>query len=673
MLVFDQLEREDPALRLVALVVLAGLAVLLGGLWWVQVARGRDYQTRLDTQAFRTVRVPAPRGQILDRHGVPLAENRPRYNISLYLEEMRRAFDAEYTVLAAAARAELRAARAAREAELGRKLTREESRPFLFSLARRNELRQTARFNVAQRLADSLAEKLGVPVSVDAHRFQQHYVRNPYQPFPLLTDVPLPLVARFEEQFSGMPGVDVELQSLRVYPHGTTAGHLLGYLRRDNSSAVGEEAFFSYRLPDFRGVVGLEGGLDEHLRGRAGAKSILVNNLGYRQRETVWQPAIPGANAVLTLDLRLQQAAERALRQRSPFGPHTRGAVVVLDTRNGDVLALVSSPAINPNHWVTGFTPEEWARINDNEQQPQVNRATYGIYQPGSIFKTVIGLVALESGVDPEAFYTVEPHPTISGKGAYFLGRRVIKDEVSPGQYNFRRAFAKSSNAYFIHYGLQAGIEEIVAMGKRFHFGDRAGLPTLQDSRGIFPTEPRIRAGWHPGDTANLCIGQAQVVVTPMQMAVMTAAIANGGTVFWPRVVQRIEPADPLTGGPVLHFEAGRVRDQLGVRPAVMRVVQEAMLADTEDADGTGRAAGGIPGFRVGGKTGTAQVGNERNQIVDRVTWFVSYGPWENPRYAVVVMIEGGVSGGGTCAPVARDIYEAILQLERQPGPLAAK
>lgn len=672
MLVFDHLKRQDPALRLLSLVVLSGLLVLLGGLWWVQVVRGRDYQNQLETQSFRTVRVPAPRGLILDRHGAPLAENRPLYNISLFLEELRPAFNEEFARRAAAARAELRAARAAREAELGRTLTKTEGRAYALSRARRGEIRGEARLTVARRLADSLSGKLGTAVNVDSNRFERHFQRSPYQPFPLLRDVPVSLIARFEEQSGGNPGVDVELQTVRVYPRGTTAGHVLGYLRRDDASDAGEEAHFSYRLPDFRGVVGLEGGLDAHLRGRAGVNAILVNHLGFRQRESVWKPVVPGGNAVLAIDLRAQQAAERALIQRSPFGPHTRGAVVVMDTRNGDILAMVSMPFVNPNYWVRGFTAEEWTRINDPELQSQVNRAAGGIYQPGSVFKIVTGLVALENGVNPEAIFTVEAHPTLAGSGAYFLGRRVIRDAVGPGPYNFRRAFAKSSNAYFIHHGLQAGIEEILAMGRRFHFGERAGLPTMQDARGVFPTGQRVRSGWHPGDTANLSIGQAQVVVTPLQMAVMTAAIANGGTVFWPRLVQRIEPADPLTGGAALHFEPGRVRSRLGVTAATLRVMRDAMLANTEDAEGSGRAAGGIPGFRVGGKTGTAQVGDERNRVVGRVAWFVSYGPWENPRYAVVVMIEGGVSGGGACAPVARDIFEALQRIERESQPLAA-
>jgi penicillin-binding protein 2 len=670
MLIFDQLKREDPALRLVSLGVLAGLLVLFTGVWWVQVVRSRDYQEHLENQSFRSVRLPAPRGKILDRNGNELANNRATYNVSLYLEELRQPFDATFTAEIKALRTVLGAQRATMEKDLGRKLTKAEARQFSVSLAQRNEIRQRARQITASNLVAELSARLQTPLALDARSFSNHYATRLALPFPVLKNLDPRLVARFEEQFSGSAGVDLEMQSVRVYPFQSTAAHVLGYLRRDDRSVEGEESYYSYRLPDYRGLIGIEGGFDEELRGHAGGKSVLVNNLGYKQSETVWQPTIPGANAVLTLDVRLQQAAEQALRRG---GINTRGAVVVMDVRNGDLLALASSPAFNPNHFVEGFPPGEWERMHNPELRPEINRATQDNYQPGSIFKIVVGMAALESQVNPEALYTVEPYPGDPSHGVYRVGRRLIKDTAQPGSYNFRRAFAKSSNSYFIHHGLEPGVlDRVLELGRKLHLGERAGLPTRQENPGIFPTPQRVRTAWSDGDTANLCIGQAQIAVTPLQMAVMISAIANNGTIYWPRLVQRLESQDPLSDEPPKIFEAGRVRDVLGVSIRTMRVLQNAMLADTEDPDGTGRAAA-VPGFRVGGKTGTAQVADERNRIIDHITWFASYGPWETPRYAVVVMIESGSSGGGTCAPVAREIYEAIQKLERESQPVAAK
>lgn len=672
MLIFDQLKRENPTLRLVASGVFTGLMVLLAGLWWTQIVRYREYESDLQTQSYRSVRVPAPRGKILDRFGVELANNQPVYTVSLYLEEMRKPFQEEYQRRRAAIKAAWSVQRKVVEQRLGRELTREEAKRFTLTSNQITALGAECRYAVASNVAAQVGAKLGVPLLLNPVEFSNHYAKKLVLPMPILKELTPQQVARFEERFSGAAGINLDVESRRVYPHQTTAAHVLGYLRFDDRSVEGEEAYYSYRLPDFRGLIGIEGGFDDELRGRAGGKWVLVNNLGYRLEESFWQPTIPGDNVILTLDLRLQQAAEQALRSRATGMGNTRGAVVVMDVRNGDILALISSPAYNPNHFVTGFPPAEKARLHDKELKPEFNRATQDIYQPGSIFKIVVGMAALELGLDPNAQYTVEPYPGDWGHGVYELGRRKIRDTAAPGRYNFRRAFAKSSNSYFIHYALQPGaLAKIVELGHKLHLGEKCGLPTYQESKGIFPSPERIRAGWTAGDTANLSIGQAQLAVTPTQMATMISAVANGGTVYWPRLVQRLESQEVLNATPVRVYESGRVRDQLEVTQRTLGVIYNAMLADTEDPDGTGREAV-VPGFRIGGKTGTAQVENVRGQVVDQITWFASYGPWENPRYAVVVMVESGQSGGSTCAPIARKIYEVIQKIEQSGVPVAA-
>ncbi len=245
------------------------------------------------------------------------------------------------------------------------------------------------------------------------------------------------------------------------------------------------------------------------------------------------------------------------------------------------------------------------------------------------------------------------------------MGRKRIGDLARPGLYDFRRALMASCNTYFISNGLHvAGIANIVRLGERFHLGEVTGLPTRQEVPGIFPSLSQVGSGWHDGDTANLCIGQGQMAVTPIQMAVMTAAIANGGKVLRPRLVDRIEPPDPALGGQTNYLPAVEVRDDLGVKPRNLQIVREAMLADVEDPNGTGTKAA-VPGMRISGKTGTAEVKNLAGMQVDKITWFVSFAPYESPRYAVVVMVEGGVFGGITCAPAARKIYLALQDRER--------
>jgi penicillin-binding protein 2 len=664
MLVFDQLKKNDPQLRLLALAVLCGLGVLLAGLWWVQVVSARQYQSSLETQSYRTVRIPAVRGKILDRNGIPLAENRPTYNISLYLEELRKPFDSAYFMAATNARADLKRKAEARAAELGRSLNKHERKEFALSGADRAQLRQKARSFVASNVVAQVSAKMGMPIPFNPESFERHYDTRLALPFPILSNLDPTNIARFQEQSSDLPGVDVEILSTRLYPFGTTAAHVLGYLIRDDRSEDGEESFFSYRLPDFRGLIGVEAGYDRTLRGVAGEKSVLVNNVGYRQTEKVWFPAEPGTNVVLTIDTRLQQAAERALQ--SAQGPSTKGAVVVMDVRTGDILAMVSAPTFNPNSFVPSITSAEYRKIT--EMQAEKNRATHENYMPGSIFKTVVALAALDAGWNPNEIIHSDPNPAQPNRGHIKVGNHTFKDTAEPGDYNFKRALKLSSNTYFITCGLRVGAERIVRMGHRLHFGERAGLPTRQEVSGSFPEIKRVTGpGWRDGNTANLSIGQDPVWVTPLQIAVLTSAIANGGKVLWPRLIDRVVSPDPLLGGTIEVFPSGKVRDELGVSSRSMKVLHDAMLADTEDADGTGRKAV-VPGLRICAKTGTAQVQDEHNVKTGLTTWFASFAPYENPKYAVVVMVENGVSGGATCAPVAGQIYSAILEME-QGGP----
>ncbi|PYJ07702.1 MAG: hypothetical protein DMF06_14895, partial [Verrucomicrobia bacterium] len=516
-------------------------------------------------------------------------------------------------------------------------------------------LQAQARYRVVSNIVQHLATVVQVPVFLDFDRFMNHYTNQLALPLPILTNLTPSQVARFQEQPSTLPGLDLDIQPTRVYPRGQSGAHMVGFLRRDDSSMKDEDAFFNFRLPDFKGQVGLEGAFDQVLRGRAGVKSVLVNNLGYRQSETIWAPADPGKNLVLTINLDLQHAAEKALAGAQP---DVRGAVVIMDPNNGDILALVSIPSYDPNLFLPRVNRAHWDMLMDEDLKPTRSRATQENYQPGSIFKIVTALACLEAGLDPYAKIYNPRH--------IFVGRRKIDDTAPEGEYDFRRAFILSSNTYFITNGLKAGVERIVAVGHRLHFGERTGIPTWQDNGGIFPTARRIKTGWVEGETANLCIGQGEIAVTPLQMAVMASAIANGGTVFWPRLVARIETQDLLSGEQPTMVPQGRVRDYLGVSPRSLRILREAMLADVEDQkEGGGRLAA-VSGFRVCGKTGTAQIMDIHNRVVDWTTWFASYAPYENPRYAVIVTVESGKSGGSTCAPVAQKIYQAIQQYENQ-------
>jgi len=644
MLFFDQLKKNDPQLRLLALAIAGGLGILLAGLWWVQIVSAREFENHLETQSYRTVRIPAVRGKILDRHGQVLAENLPRYNLDLYLGDLRNQFNAACNDALKQAYANQRQLIAGEEKKSGHALTKTERRQFELSANQREQVRDYARFRVANAVVSRVGQKMGQPLALDATKFTRDYETRLALPVTVLTNLNESQIARFEEQYAGGMGVDLAVQSERYYPDGTLAGHILGYLVRDNSSEQGEDASFSYRLPDYRGVVGIEAGFDSELRGRAGAEAVLVNNMGYRQSTTILSPPQPGHNVVTTLDLGLEKAATASLAAHQ--GADVCAAVVVMDVHTGDILAMVSSPAINPD-----YSANDPKYLADPELRPEINRATQENYAPGSIFKPIVGLAALEAGLNPNML--------VDNPGYVYVGRRHITDLAPPGQYNLQRAIIYSCNTYFITVGLRAGIENIVRMAEKFHFGERTDLPTQQETPGIFPTLEQVRSpDWHDGDSANICIGQGEMAVTPMQMAVAYAAIANGGTILWPRLVERIEPQDPDTGETVSTFPSALVRDHLGVSARNLKILRDAMLAETEE--GTGQAAE-VPGLQICGKTGTAQVMNSLNQEIDRTTWFASFAPYENPRYAVVVMMEGRTFWGATCAQIAHDIYQEIV------------
>lgn len=665
MIVFDQLKKNDPVLRALALVVLAGLLVLLGGLWWVQIISYHRHTENERDQSYRTVRIPAIRGKIMDRNGLVLAENRPSYNVNLYIEELRPQFEDEFRRIRPMRRATTTPPFWKRW--LGAKSPK--FVPARLTPSQRADLNARARFNVAKRVVDQVGQTLGVEIPFSEADFAKHYSQLRALPMPIIENLDDQLLARFLENSSLPPSVDLEVEPLRYYPNDTAAAHLIGHLEKDVSSKKDEVSSVNYRLTDYRGVLGLERYFDEDLRGKAGVKSVLVNNMGYRESENVWFPTEPGKNLVTTIDLPLQKAAEDALYHR--VGPDVAGAIIVMDARNGDLYALASAPSYDPNDFIPGISSAKMAEYNDPARKPLRNRATQENYRPGSVFKIVTALACLQSGVInktnmDEPFYN---------PGYFKLGRMKIDDEAPAGDYTFHRAFIKSSNTYFIHYGLEAGFPAIQRAGMEFQFGQAMSLPTRQNTTGNFPTpswieEMRLGQGlrWQDGDTANLCIGQGYLDVTPLQIAVMIAAVANGGTIVQPRLVDRIvaQPGAEDDPGPVVFPH--EIRGHTDFTQEHLDLIRHTMRADVAVGrpgpdQGTGYRAE-VPGMDICAKTGTAE--NKVNGRVKRKdVWFASFAPLQAPKYVVIVMVEGGVFGGVTAAPVAGDIYRAIQKREQ--------
>jgi penicillin-binding protein 2 len=654
MFIFDLLRNEQERVRAVALSMGAGLIALLGGLWFVQVVSARHFEEDLEKQSYRTVRVSSIRGRILDRNGEALAENRPHYNAVVYLEELRNQFEGEFAVLK---REYIR-----RHPEVVTK------KRISIAPTVRAQLQSEADYLIVSNMTWKVGAMLKTPRSLEQKPFLQHYGSYPYVPFQIIPNLAPRQVAIFAEQLSSQPALELETQSVRFYPHGTTAAHLLGFVK-SRETFEDDDMACQYRLPDYEGKSGVESAFDEQMRGLPGVKSVLVNNRGYRQREQTITPTEGGDDICLTIDASVQQAAEKglALVMDSALKPHG-GAAVVMDVRNGDILAMASAPTFDPNEYITGFSDAEWERLNDAEHAPQFNRALTGAYPPGSTFKIIDAIACLETGV-------LDPNEEFDSPGEFSKpGYHKIGDPAGPGKFNFARAMYRSSNTYFIHYGMKAGMAKLLEVAKRFHLGEKTHLDIHPETAGNVPNPQDIGHKIQLSSEPDVCIGQ-EITVSPIQMAAMTAAIANGGTLYWPRVVRAAISPDTEEQREI--NPPGRVRDRIALNPHHLDLIREAMLLDTEHGTpgdlGTAYLAfhtGGAPalgGFRVAGKTGTAQVErSDKTKFHD--TWFVSFGPYESPRYAVVVVVDHGNYGGDSCAPVACAIYKALIKSERLPS-----
>ena len=667
MLAFNPLNREGKPLRILAVVVGLGLLILFGGLVRLQILSRDRFEHSVQAQSYKSVRVPSIRGRILDRKGRELAGNTPRYRLDVYLEELSSDFALEYNQL----RRQLLATRGPESVSiptvwerLANRFRRKSSKALISSVEVEQLWRQ-ARFNVVSNVIAQVSDRVGMPLTLSESELHRHWANTRALPLAIIRKLTAKQIATLSEQSWSIHGISVELQPVRHYPHGPLAVHLLGHLERADNYSTTDEETFDYRLRDYWGVAGLEKAFDAQLRGTAGAKSILVNSAGYRVGETTTTTSIPGINLITTLDLDLQIATEIALASVSG---DERGAVVVLDVRTGDILAAASAPSFDPTEWIDGINQARWTNFYDvPKRTPLLNRITSGAYSPGSTFKIVTSLAALENGLKPDDLFKVEPDPSRPSKGAIFVGKRKIGDTAPPGDYNFRRAFIRSSNSYFIDQGISVGFSNLLSTARRFHFGEPTGIPipSDEDRSAWMPTPEEARLGkWPEGRLANFSIGQ-EITVTPLQLTLMVAAVANGGTLYYPRLIDRSESSNPLAEAKIQQVRPGQIRSHLGARSNHLLQIREAMRDDVLDNEGTGKGAR-VVDYEVCGKTGTAEI--KANGITDKVTWFASFAPYEAPRYAVVVMVESGSSGGGTCAPVARRIYEHLRDRDRNAG-----
>lgn len=452
-------------------------------------------------------------------------------------------------------------------------------------------------------------------------------------------------VTRIEERRLELPGVIVEVEPQRVYPTSTFAAHLLGYVREASEEQTRQGR---YRRGDMIGQAGLERLLDEYLRGRDGGERIEVDAFGRPVRVVKREEPDPGSEVITTIDRRVQEAAERAMEGRA-------GAVVVMDPRDGAVLAMTSSPAFALDQFTGNLGQEDWLRLVRDPMAPLMNRALQSQYAPGSVFKLVVAAAGLQEG-------SLTPMDRTYCNGEFHLGAWTFKDWKTGGHghVDLRGSIAQSCNIFFYQAGLKVGPEQILRYARAFGLGSATGMELAGEKPGLVPVMDgrRGRRGrpWQAGDTINISIGQGPVLVTPMQVARMVAAIANGGILWQPRLIQRVERPD----GTLAYSTSSRMTGRVDLAPAVWAFLRSAMVAVVNEG-GTGAAAR-LPGLLVAGKTGTAQsVARSDSAKGQDHAWFASFAPADDPQYVVVVLVERGGKGGQVAAPISRQIYEAIF------------
>jgi penicillin-binding protein 2 len=617
------------ALRVALLVGLAAalIAVILFRLWFLQVLSGKQFEAQANDNRLRAVKVVAPRGPVLDRDGRLLVENRPGLAVGI------RPMDVP-------------------EGELDTVVSR---------LAK--VLRVPAR-----RIRRKLRETTGLSLA----KLDAREAAGGYDLVVVDEDVGRRVVSRILERNALYPGVEVRKDYLRSYPMGQLAAQVLGHLGEISREQLKQQAYKGYQSGDVIGQGGVESTYDRWLRGRDGLTRIEVDAMGRpKSREPVAGGRLPepGDTLVTTLDSQVQAKAEQALRYGIELAHSSQqwradgGAAVVMDVRNGELLALASYPTYDPAVWAEGLTVKEWKKLSDPQaNQPLLSKAFQGVYAPGSTFKAIDAVAALEEGVIvPSTRYYCNGHYPPSGD----IGGSTWRcwTPYGHGSPDLTTALAQSCDVYFYNVGYafynRAG-HELADWAVRLGLGKPTGLDVPGEVAGLVPTKEwrekyfsdPIDKMWLPGNSINLSIGQGDLEVTPLQMAVAYAAIANGGDVVQPHLgLKVVSPEGKL----VRRLGTGKTK-KLGISQVTLEAVHRGLRAAA--TVGTSAAVFNSYPVAVAGKTGTAEVFGKGDSA-----WYASYAPADDPRYVVVVLIEQGGHGGTAAAPAARMIYDALFHL----------
>jgi penicillin-binding protein 2 len=481
------------------------------------------------------------------------------------------------------------------------------------------------------------------------------------QPVIVQPDLPRDQVAYFVEHRMDFPGLYLDITPLRSYPHGPLAAHLLGYMGQISDTQLQQQANHRYDADALVGQYGLEHQYESVLQGIPGIRQVEVDTFGRETQQLTINPPVPGSNLALTLDLALQQTAEQLLQTHS-------GSIVALDPRNGEILASVSNPAFDPNLFAARLSSSAWTQLTTDSQHPLHNRVIQGQYPPGSIFKIVTAIAALEDGV-------IAPHTTMCCNGHYTYGRRTYRDwkHAGHGCVDLYQALAQSCDVYFYHVGQEVGVDRLAHYARAFGLGQVTGVAPGTEKPGLTPSKQwkwqTHGEPWYGGETLSVAIGQGYMLTTPLQVANLMATVANGGTLYQPYAVRQQTRWD----GAILHDTTPEVVRRLAINPSHLHAVKKSLWGVVHDAKGTGWQAR-HERISIAGKTATVQVvplpkGGGGPHFQDHLpphqrdhAWFAAFAPVDDPRIVVVVMIEHAGKGGSHFAHIAKTLVQTYLE-----------
>ena len=589
------------------MLVLAAFGLLLARFVWLQVLQHEAYRAKAEENRIAVVPVPPSRGLILDRNGEVLARNYLAYTLEIFPAQVQ---DLEATIAQLAEFVDIQPRDRARFRKLLQETRNAESMP------------------IRTRLTDEEVSRIA------ANRWR-------------------------------FTGVDIKARLFRQYPYGEVASHVIGYIgritTRDLERLEGLEVDANYRGTDYIGKAGIEASYQQELHGTTGLERVEIDAAGRGMRTLSRVSAQAGNNISLTLDIRLQEVAERAFGAR-------RGALVAIEPATGGVLAFVSVPGYDPNLFVDGIDPQSWDALNNSPDHPLNNRAIAGVYPPGSTFKPFMALAALELGKRT-------PRSTINDPGYFVFGDRRFRDSKPGGHgtVDMYKSIVMSSDVYYYMLANDMGIDAIAGFMKRFGFGTRTGIDLEGEAAGVLPSPEWKQARfsrpeqqkWYAGETISVGIGQGYNAYTPAQLAQALATLANNGDMFRPRLVSHVDNART---GERRYVEPQLVR-QLQLRPEHIAVVKHAMAGVNKE--GTAARAFAGAQYSSGGKTGTAQVvamkQNEKydeSKVAEHLrdhALYIAFAPLEGPKIALAVLVENGGFGARTAAPIARTVLDYFL------------